>query len=444
MGTARYAEYTRQLHLLVQDASADRWSRIGEDVTHALNGQAAAELRQLVPLQVRREAGSFFTTGPVRHTFESLLGSQPSPVRSPLLWDPACGAGDLLLAAAQSLPLAATAAETITMWGRRLRGEDLHAPFVEAARLRLTLLVLQQHREAGSPSSIDTRQARRAFPRVREGDGLDALQATAGSRRTTAQLLLNPPYSSFVAPGNCSWAQGKTSMAAQFMAVATEALAPGGRITAVLPDVLRSGSRYRQWRDHVTGVVAVEDVRSHGIFDQHTDVDVFLLSALRRKGGHAGRVAWWPEALDESTSTVGDLFDVAVGTVVDSRDPHEGPSVPYLTARQLPPSGIVDAPERKRNFRGRLFAPPFVVVRRTSRPGQGVDGMGRGAGVLVAADEQIAVDNHLIVLSPKPGGRTECPELLSRLAEPRTEKWLDERIRCRHLTVSAMRALPWS
>ncbi|MFI6652835.1 transposase [Streptomyces sp. NPDC050529] len=79
----------------------------------------------------------------------------------------------------------------------------------------------------------------------------------------------------------------------------------------------------------------------------------------------------------------------------------------------------------------------------TSRPGQGSKGGSSGAGVLVVGDEPMAVDNHLIVAGPKSAGIDRCRELLRVLERPETAKWLDERIRCRHLTVTAIRSLPW-
>jgi len=36
-----------------------------------------------------------------------------------------------------------------------------------------------------------------------------------------------------------------------------------------------------------------------------------------------------------------------------------------------------------------------------------------------------------------------CRELLRSLKDERTTHWLDERIRCRHLTVAALDELPW-
>ncbi|MFD4787477.1 hypothetical protein ACFWN1_10540 [Streptomyces sp. NPDC058459] len=438
-----YDTYARQLGLLAAEASRGRWERIADDVHAALNGQAASMLRTLVPRQVRRETGSFFTTGAVREAFEQSLLPIGAQRYRQTFWDPTCGAGDLLLAAAARLPLAATPARTLTDWSRRLRGHDLQEPYVAAARMRLLLALLERHRQAGSDAPIAPGRVVGAFPLIQGGNGLQELQSRGTSARFRGHILLNPPYGTAEVAPSCHWSSGSTSLAATFTAAAAAALRGGGRLTAVLPDVLRSGSRYRAWREELTGLLAVEQIKPHGMFDIHTDVDVFLFSAVRRHRGHAGAVSWWPEPQATTERTLEDLFDIRVGPVVDNRDPRTGPQVPYLTARDLPAEGEMGLPQRVRNFPKRLIVPPFVVMRRTSRPGQGSKGGSRGAGVLVVGDEPVAVDNHLIVASPKSAGIDSCRELLKVLERPETAKWLDERIRCRHLTVTAIRALPW-
>jgi hypothetical protein len=83
--------------------------------------------------------------------------------------------------------------------------------------------------------------------------------------------------------------------------------------------------------------------------------------------------------------------------------------------------------------------PPFVAIRRTSRPGD----RHRAIGTLITALQPVAVENHLIALRPKDGTVKACRELLYSLKDDRTTHWLDERIRCRHLTVAALNELPW-
>ncbi len=441
MKTATYETYVRHLRLLVSDASAGRWSRVIDDIRGALDDQPARQLRALIPRQTRREIGSFFTTGAVRQNFQSMLGNNAAA--HPAFWDPTCGAGDLLLAASAELPLGLTPADTLTLWNRWLRGHDLHAPFTDAARMRLLLALLARHHARGDDLVIPERRWMKAFPKIQIGDGLQALRAAAMTRGFRGHLLLNPPYGTAPADRSCSWSSGQTSLAATFTAAAASAIVSGGKITAVLPDVLRSGSRYAAWREELTRRLEISEARVHGLFDVHTDVDVFLLSATGRNGGHRGTFYWWADAEANDEARVDDLFHVSIGPVVDNRAPHEGPEVPYLTARALPAGGEMQVPTRSRRFAGRLIDPPFVVLRRTSRPGQGAKGGSRGAGVLVLGDQPVAVDNHLIVAAPRSGGIDQCRELLDVLEGPKVVHWLDERIRCRHLTVTAVRGLPW-
>ncbi|WP_443080872.1 N-6 DNA methylase [Streptomyces sp. PTD9-10] len=391
---------------------------------------------------MRREAGSFFTSGGVRQSFEGILSSRVDRPGNLSFWDPTCGAGDLLLAAAAHLPLAQSPSSTLSLWGRRLRGQDLDASFVDAARMRLLLTVLQRHRLEDSWAPLTERQQRNSFRRLQVGDGLEALRETAISRRFSGHLLLNPPYGARTADRDCGWASGKTSQAAIFASSALDALAMGGRLVAVLPDVLRSGSRYNAWRRKFEAQATVDEIIPYGLFDNHTDVDVFLISARRQAGGHPGAVQWWPPRLANETS-IGDIFHVRVGSVVDNRDPRVGVESPYLTARDLPADGEMALPSRTRAFNGAKVNPPFVAIRRTSRPGQGAKGSFRGAGVLVVGKEAVAVDNHLIVASPKDGTIDKCRELIKVLGSQTTARWLDERIRCRHLTVRVVKELPW-
>ncbi|MEU6901844.1 hypothetical protein [Streptomyces virginiae] len=443
MSIAAYGTYARQLETLVTDVASGHWRRVADDVAHALNGQASAELRRTVSRADRRAAGSFFTTGEVRQSYEELLDRSAVSGRTLVIWDPTCGAGDLLIAGTGQFPLGATPAETLTLWNRRVRGHDLYDPFVTVARMRLVLAVLDRHRAVGSDAPLKEHRWRTAFPLLQVGDGLQALREASEGRGFGGRLLLNPPYGMDTALPGCTWSTGRTSLAATFTAHASAALAPGGRLFAVLPDVLRSGSRYRAWRDQLAERLEMEEIRPHGLFDDHTDVDVFLLSAIRRSRGHAGAVAWWPPAAVTTDSTIGDHFRIGVGPVVDNRDPHDGPEVPYLTAKELPGQGEMGLPLRSRRFGGRLIDPPFVVMRRTSRPGQGARGGARGTGVLIQGAQPVAVDNHLIVAEPLASGVTRCRELLEVLDGPKVVHWLDERIRCRHLTVTVVRSLPW-
>lgn len=86
----------------------------------------------------------------------SALAFGPQTADESVYFDPACGVGDLLLAAAGRLPLAPTAAETLALRGNRLAGCDLAPVFVRAAKARLALLAMRRrgHREQIAPEAV--------------------------------------------------------------------------------------------------------------------------------------------------------------------------------------------------------------------------------------------------------------------------------------------------
>jgi hypothetical protein len=111
----------------------------------------------------------------------------------------------------------------------------------------------------------------------------------------------------------------------------------------------------------------------------------------------------------------------------------------YITPKTLPSWETITQIEHGRKFEGKAYQTPFVAVRRTSRPGHKF----RAVGTIVNTGGEVAVENHLLVLLPKSGMLDDCQALLKLFQDERTNNWLDERIRCRHLTVSSLRELPW-
>jgi hypothetical protein len=211
-----------------------------------------------------------------------------------------------------------------------------------------------------------------------------------------------------------------------------ERLPPNSRLVSVLPDVLRSGSRYAKWRVEVAKAAELQ-LKAVGQFDALTDIDVFVLVA--RRVAHTEGV--WPTP-PRAAVTLADVCSVMVGPVVDRRDPHEGVLVPYITTHDLPQGGEF-LPVRERRFSKRLFRPPFLVVRRTSRPT--VD-QARLRPVIVRGSRPVAVENHLMVLKPKRATIGSCRDLAAVLVDRTTTDWLNRRIRTRHLTVSALQEVP--
>ncbi|MDQ1685600.1 MAG: hypothetical protein QOC82_2337 [Frankiaceae bacterium] len=429
-GTATpYAAYVATLEGLAEDVRAGRADP--RKLAAALDGEAAAEVRRLLPLDYRREVGAFFTNSSVRAIVTALLREHGRPP----YFDAACGAGDLLLAAAETLPRPVATPELLLAWSTALRGTDLHPEFVAATRARLWLAAV-----AGTPASGGVPDPKMAFAGVGTGDGIDALRACAPPPQT---VVLNPPFGAEPALAKCSWGTGMVPRAGRFTEQVVIAMRPGTTLVAVLPDVLRTGARLARWRAVIEQHLDIREVRRIGLFDAHTAVDVFALVGVRRSAPAATQspVAWWPGATaTRRAATVGDRFEVNVGAVVDNRDAHVGPIRAFVVARGLPSGGRVTRIAGRRRFAGRVFAPPFVLVRRTNAPSRGLP---RARGVLVTGKRRVAVDNHLLVLSPRSGQLADCEELLDVLERPATTTWLNERIRCRHLTVGALREVRW-
>lgn len=420
---SNYRKYTDDLQGLLLSIANDGVGQHLDSLASVVDGQAAAELRNLVPLSARRAQGAFFTTSELR------AKAVPPPrdeADDAVYFDPACGAGDLLVESAMKLRVFDSVGATVQHWGEHLLGCDVEPVFVETTKLRLLLAAAYR---TGQPAP--RKMPRDAFPSVVVGDGHSQESFASRSRH----IILNPPFGYMEAPAETQWAGGRVSGAAVFLAQVLQYAPTGVSITAILPDVLRSGTRYRKWRSMVESMMEISALESCGLFDEETDVDVFILRGTRSDAGEMP-FPWGPRNDDE---TVGDFFDVRVGAVVPHRDPETGPRHPFIWPRRLPPSGSFDPAGKWRKFSGRTFDPPFVAIRRTSRPGQ----KRRADGILVSGDRPVAVENHLLVVTPKDGAESSCLNLMKVLADPRSREWLDQQIRTRHLTVSAITGLPW-
>lgn len=424
-----FEPYVREIENLVTLFHKDERSRLAVD--GALDGQPSKALRQLVPLEVLREAGVFFTGSELANRTVALI-SRDLTLGSSVV-DPACGAGDLLLACARHLPTYRDLSATLEMWGSKLKGMDLHPQLVRATKARLLLLALA--RSGRSPLSLPNLDE--VFPNIVVGDSLDVRSELAEADC----IALNPPYTLMPAPSDCTWATGAVSQAAVFVERCALEAKPGTKMIAILPDVLRTGSRYERWRHRLETLASPQSVTLEECFDALTDVHVFVAEMVVGQEGTRGQ-RWWraTEGSDERVANrIENLFDVRVGPVVPYRDPVDGPKRPYLHARGLPAWQSVTAGAEQRQYLGTIFVPPFVVVRRTSRP----EDKHRAVGTIVTGKQPVAVENHLLVLKPKTGLMADCKRLLENLRALETNAWLNERIRCRHLTVSALRALPW-
>lgn len=380
--------------------------------THFLNGAAATALRKLIPLRDRRNLGAFFTP---QKLAEELAAPLADIRGEAIILDPCCGAGDLLLASMRAIaPAQATSSAHV-----KIHGTDIVREFTKVALARLRFQL-----EKLSLDNIDID--------VMHSDGLDSdglVDAT--------HIIINPPFGLSDAPSSCSWTSGRVNKAALFIADILPHVQVGTYIHAILPDVLRCGTRYARWRRLVEQQVHIESIKSLGRFDRWTDVDVFMMTGQVAAKGVNGCLGLWTSHFEGKT--VGDLFRVSVGSVVNYRDPECGPHRSFLTAKSFPTWEEVESVVGGRRFQGKVESSPFVVIPRTSSPNEPV----RSRGAIIVDSRPIAVDNHILVVSPHDGRLESCRELLEVLKRPATTTWLNKVNRCRHLTVADVESIPW-
>jgi hypothetical protein len=426
-----YVAYVDRLERLLFDSSQTSELKHKAAIEAALNGQPSAELRRCIPIARLRSAGAFFTgSSMARRAIATGLGKLP---RDAKILDPACGVGDLLVAVTELLPWSSDLTSTLADWGGRILGRDLQPEFVRATKVRLALAAIQRAQFQGAAVS----RVRELFPGLASGCSL----AEKELFESASHIVINPPFTLIPAPRDCEWASGRVNSAAVFMDRCVSHSQAGARIIAILPEVLRSGSRYEKWRKLFEKRVSLAKVEVVGQFDRHTDVDVFIaVGILRKPSGRTTSAFNWARPQRTSAPTIGEKFDVSVGPVVPYRDPRHGRWHPFIHARDLPAWSTVASVAHHRRFAGRTYDSPFVVVRRTSRPGD----KHRAVGTIVNVSKAIAVENHLLVLEPKDRSLAKCKRLVKLLHGEGTNEMLNRRIRCRHLTVSSLTELPWS
>lgn len=384
-------------------------------------------LRKVLSIDVMKQSGTFFTGDDLA---EVLLNSFGSPFNNQsVILDPTCGAGNLLIACSRRLPIERSLQNTLSYWGNTLWGFDLFQSFVEATKLRIIIEAVTRGCEIDCALDV-------AIAKLNNIKVLNALEVTAADILQVTHLVMNPPFCNWKAPKLSFWKQGNVNAAAVVLEHYLRISPANVKVATILPDVLRSGSRYGYWRD-VIETYAKCDVNIIGRFNSKTDVDVFILSG--ETTNFATERIDWLIGNSEIKSVIEDFYEISVGKLVAYRDKEEGPEYPYIHPRNVPPWSVVtDYPER-RKFLGRAISPPFVVVRRTSSPSDKF----RAIGAIIDGVEPVAVENHLIVIKPAGGSLKECEKLLECLKSVQTNEFLNIRIRCRHLTVEAVKQIPY-
>ena len=427
--SGQFIDYVCSVEDLLGDASIMDLPRFGAVVGRILDGEPSEVLRQTMDLRTRKETGAFFTGSQLSGELVSALTK--SFDRDSRIFDPACGAGDLLLACSRRLPIEGNLSDTLEVWGRQLNGVDVYPEFVRVTRARLALAAAVRF---GSNRGIQGIDFSGCFPGVKLGDGLKAGKDLA----KMTHVIMNPPFGYMTSPDCPDWAGGRVSRAALFFDYVVASSKNGTNISAILPDVLRCGTRYEKWRQGVERQTEVKNLSIKGLFGLEADVDVFLLNAVVGcSNSDELRVNWYQ--VEPSDRTLGCMATVSVGPVVPHRHPDVGEPYPFLTTRGLVPGGSVEvAYIPKRGFSGTVQTPPFIAVRRTSRP----DEKPRAWCTLILGNEPVAVENHLLIVNPMTKSREACERILEMLHDERTDQWLNLRMRCRHLTVKSLRELP--
>lgn len=367
-----------------------------------------------------REKGVFFTG---HRMARRLVDSFGAVSLNNVIYDPMAGAGDLILAYLEKLPGCGSLQGRLNQWERIVRASEIEPSFVPVIKLRMYLLACFLSNQSIRLAKGLLAAAESCFPMVQCAD----------FRRCTVDadlVLLNPPYNFVQAPPGCKWASGKVSNAAVLLAEIVERYSDA-RIGGILPDVIRSGSRYAKFRTYYNRF-SFGNACSIGRFDEKTDVDVFF--AVDRSKGKCERSVRVHSAL----STIGDYFSVHVGAVVPFRDKEKGRECWYLDAKKISAGCVLRRFECKIKSEHAPITGPFIVVKRTSSPSD----KKRCAAVLVESHDAFHLENHLIVITPKRrSALSDLRKLLQFLNSRKCSTVLNKKIRCRHLTVSVIKSL---
>jgi hypothetical protein len=420
----RYAQTTT--HDIRAALRAPAHSPCRQATLHALlNGVPSASIGKILTRRRRRAEGIYFSGS----TWAQELATYV-PLDATQIFDPSCGIGDLLVAAARRMQLAATLQGTLQRWCSLFRGMDLHRPFVEIAWNRLRALAAERHGSVVDEGRVPGRQGWIVGNAVRE-----PWRVAPGSC-----LVMNPPFHPMPSPAWSIFSTGRVTAALPFLERALTQSPAGVTVVALVPEVLRSGSRFQKFRKWLYSHCEVTVFAPRGAFGGDADIDVAMLVARIRTSEENALADGNPlEAAGATAKTIGDLCRVHVGSVVPHRTPESGVGRPYITVADVAP-GVRVEPTRIRHFESSAHRPHFVTVHRTSSPSD----KQRVRATLIKGNTPVLVENHLLVLLPIEPTLAACETILQALQKPTVTPWLNERIRCRHLTVSSVAQIPLS
>lgn len=391
-----------------------------------LNGGPNTAVMELLGRDHAREVGAFFTCEKIA-SYVSRIACRLIHKQS-IVMDPTCGCGDLLLSVSRNLLIRKTFSPD---WQRNhLLGIEREESFVQLAKLRLALQLSHERSER-----IDEKY----FNNIIQANMFDKM---SDIKKATI-IIANPPYQKMVIPADMDWGKGSASAAAIFMDRIISSAQVGANCIAVLPDVLRAGSRYKAWRSHINRDCIVRHIKVLNQFSKWADVHIFVLHVEKRavkSENPSERLGRAPSFKKLNGKKLSDEFDVCVGTIVQFRDKKTRKKTPLFCSRDLIPWTEIKRTRQRRNFKGKTFRGPLVLIKRTSRPEDSY----RALATIVRHKTPFQVDNHLIVSIPKNGTLKSCRNLVKTLRSSATNDNLNRVMRCRHLTVSCIENLPYS
>ncbi len=120
----RYRDYVSEIESITRTVASGVALSKEDSIRPILDGQPREILKSTISTEKRRKAGAFFTP---KTLAEALVTPVKDKIRAGArLLDPACGAGDLLLACTKFLPVGSSFEETIRIWGTLLQGRDIN------------------------------------------------------------------------------------------------------------------------------------------------------------------------------------------------------------------------------------------------------------------------------------------------------------------------------
>lgn len=382
-------------------------------------------IKNIIGIESLRTLGAFFTPQALAKNAVNQF-STAITAESKLL-DPNCGVGNLLIEATMSLGVQSSLSATLKIWNEVLYGFDIECNFIVITKLRLILAALAR----GVKLDCSIEQAESYLTNIKLKNALDI---TAEDISHITHLLMNPPFLRVDSPTRDYWKKGKVNSAGVFFDYYLRLIPVRCDVVAILPDVLRSGSRYSGFRQFVSENLVGKSA-IWGRFSMNADVDVFVLSGIKE---FTHSKIEWVKSADEGKPILADEFNVSVGAVVPYRDKQIGEKYPYFHPKNCKNWAIINTAEEYRHFSGKTFQSPCILIKRTSSPSDKF----RAAATLIRLNEPIAVENHLIVVTPKDGSLRSCKRLLKVLAKAQTSQFLNEQIRARHLTIGAVKSIP--